>query len=62
MQSGYVTSHPTHTPVAGDEVGPDSLFFDSAREAQFGSSSDSVKDGSEDGEGTVCIKWEVREG
>ena len=64
MQSGYVTSHSTHThtPVGSDEVDSGSLFFESGREAQFGSSSDSVKDGSEDGEGTVCIQREEREG
>lgn len=62
MQTGYVTSHATHTPIAGDEVGSDSLFFESTQEAQFCSSSDSVKDCSEDGEGTVCIQTEEREG
>jgi hypothetical protein len=62
MQSGYVNSHPAHTSsVASDEIGSDSLFFESGRESQFGSPSDSVKDGSEDGEGTVCIKREERE-
>lgn len=62
MQSGYVTSHSAHASVASDEVGSETLFFDSGRDVQFGSSSDSVKDGSEDGEGTVCIALEEREG
>ena len=61
IQSGYLTSHSTHTPVTSDEVGSDSIFFESVRESQFCSSSDSVKDGSEDGEGTVCLLWEERE-
>lgn len=52
--SGYVTSHCSHTSVASDEVGSDSLFFDSRGETQFGSPG-SVKDGSDDGEWMVRI-------
>jgi hypothetical protein len=52
--SGYVTSDCSNTPVTSDDVGSDSLFFDSRRDTSF-SSPDSVKDGSDDGEGTACI-------
>jgi hypothetical protein len=62
MQSGYVPSHCSHPSVASDELGPDSLFFDSGRETQLSSSSDSVKECSDDGEETVCIKRDEREG
>jgi len=60
-QSGYVTSHCSHTPVTGDEVGSDSIFFEPRRETQFGSP-DSVKDGSDDGKETVRIRSDGREG
>jgi len=60
-QSGYVTSHCDHTPVTSDEVSSDSLFFESRRDNQFGSP-DSVKDGSDDGEETVCIRRDGRGG
>jgi len=48
--SGYVTSHShcSHTPVTGDEAGPDHLFFESRGETEFGSPG-SLKDGSDDG-------------
>lgn len=60
MPPGYVTSHCTHTSVGSDDLCPDSLFLDSRRDTQPGSSSDSAKDGSDDGEETVCIEREQR--
>lgn len=48
MPPGYVTSHCTHTSVGSDDLCPDSLFLDSRRDTQPGSSSDSAKDGSDD--------------
>ena len=59
-QSGYVTSHCSHTSVTSDDVSSDSLFFESRQDTQFGSP-DSVKDGSDDGEETVCTQRDRRE-
>jgi len=44
-----------------DDVGSDSLFFESRREGQFGTP-DSVKDGDDNGEETACIHGDKREG
>ena len=52
--SGYVPSHCSHTSVASDDLGSDSLFLDSRGETQFGSPG-SAKDGSDDGEDMVRI-------
>jgi len=52
--SGYVPSHCSHTSVASDDLGSDSLFLDSRGETQFGSPG-SLKDGSDDGEEMVWI-------
>lgn len=48
MQPDYVPSQCTHGSVGSGELCPASLFFDSQRESQQGSSSDSTKDGSDD--------------
>ena len=60
-QSGYVTSHCDHTPVTGDEVSSDSLFFESRQDTQFGTP-ESAKDGSDDGKETVYIHGDGRDG
>lgn len=46
MQPDYIPSHCTHTPAGCDDLCAGSLFFGSQRET----SSDSTKDGSDDGE------------